>query len=817
MKKFFIGLLLLHSTGVIAADAMSAFSRKDYNEAYRIWYSNPDTAEAQYGMGRIVLEGLGAAPKNSQKGLGLISKSASKGYRPAIQYMAELNERSGNLQQALRYYESLSNKQDLSMEQKIFGILTRIYKADPTSSKRYCEQQMRVLNLGGSSKEIDMAMCSLRGNDSNKTKEEAELLISQFAGNAYQSKDYPTALTYLEFLSDDNSLYQRGRILYEGLAGNKKRSKEGFELIEKSADLNNKAAMQYLVEFYKSLGDKERTKNYLAKIGDYRGIVEIDLTDKAIYNLKIDHGLCENLWKAKYPSNSSQYEKVLECGFEGMLKEVDPIDSGKKLTKILITKPNVELLIKLLPHLLNIDSDLYNPVAVEQALWALDKNLSNKTISAKLNEVAINFEKVRKLTASNEEQKNNKLAMMLAASASKDKEAVYYLLENDSAKETYWRSENLYKANALIAIIEPDAEAIRYKKIKLRLLMIENKKGQYIKLIREILPSIEKDKNFLSEHLNFLIKSVAANSTARGSQALTTTDVVEISDLILKSTDVQLTSDAYTSIEKFYRDNYINDPGNNDLVKIEANLLKIRKLLEDLRKSNGTKGDDRSKKNISSSEGSGGNLIGDSEEKFSINQSVSDKGAINGSPSDRDESLKKTAEVVKVKEGAHSSEYGRLRYECDQKNATSCFLVGEIISSRQPPLELKNMSEKSRGESALQFFEKSADLNNTNALIVLYDIYSKESSRELRDKADRYLKKLLELKNISGQIRELHNELKFDLVKSSVQQLTKREYLSGRCREAIALLKNKDISESDYKILSGVANGVNCRLLKENY
>ena len=47
-----------------SADGMAAFARRDYNEAYRVWSRNPDTAEAIYGIGRIVLEGLGSAPRN---------------------------------------------------------------------------------------------------------------------------------------------------------------------------------------------------------------------------------------------------------------------------------------------------------------------------------------------------------------------------------------------------------------------------------------------------------------------------------------------------------------------------------------------------------------------------------------------------------------------------------------------------------------------------------------------------------------------------------------------------------------------------------
>ncbi len=814
MKKYLIVLLFLCSTGALAADAMSAFARKDYNEAYRIWYANPDTAEAQYGMGRIVLEGLGAAPKNPEKGLNLITKSASKGYRPAIQYMAELSERSGNLQQALKFYESLSNKQDILLEQKILSIVLRLYKADPTSSKRYCEQLVRVQNLGGASKDIDMALCSWRGYDSSKTKEEAAYIISQSASDANENKDYKSALTYWEILSDESSLFNRGKILFEGLTGEKKRLKEGFDLIEKSAASDDKAALQYLAQHYKKVGDKEKTKFYLSKLGDYRGAVEVDFIDKVINGVKLDKDFCENLSKAKYPTNSPEYEKVLECSFDGMLKDIDPIDSGKKLTKILESKPNLEIFLKLLPQLLNLDSDLYNPAVFEKSLWILDKNLNEKNILAKIKDSGVKFEKVRKLTASNEEQKNNKQAMMLAAAVNKDKEAAYYLLESDAAKNAYWRSESLYKLNSLMTIIESDAESIRYKKIRLRLLMSEGKTREHIRLIKEIMPSLEKDD--LREHISFLTRSVAANDDAKGSKVLNTSDVVDISELIFRAADPQiLPENAYTVIEKFHQENLRFDPGNPDLARIGSNLAKIKKLLGERRNTVTPRTEEKSKSS---------NIQSDELER-GVNQAGAAKSPQDNSASDKNTKTATQAEAGKIKEPAISTnknekdirtnEYGRFRYECDQKNGASCLFAGEAIVSKEPPIEFKNMSESSRQELAMTFYERSAELNNADALIRLYDIYSKDNSRGSREKAERHLKKLLELKNVSGEIRQLQNELKFDLLKSPVQHLTKREYLTEKCRNAVQLSLRMDISEADRKIISSVANGANCRLLNE--
>jgi hypothetical protein len=44
---------------ILASDAMTAFNKKDYNEAYRIWRRSPDSTESQYGIGRLFFEGLG--------------------------------------------------------------------------------------------------------------------------------------------------------------------------------------------------------------------------------------------------------------------------------------------------------------------------------------------------------------------------------------------------------------------------------------------------------------------------------------------------------------------------------------------------------------------------------------------------------------------------------------------------------------------------------------------------------------------------------------------------------------------------------------
>ena len=158
----------------LAGAAADAFSRKDYNEAYRQWSKNSDTAEAKLGIGRILLEGLGG-PKDSEKGLSKIKEAASAGYSPAMVYLATYFKKEGAYSSAISYLRRLQAKsKSLSRQKEIVTLLGTITKRPQYKSRNFCEEVKTLSELGGSADKTITRECALNGLPSAITKAQAE-------------------------------------------------------------------------------------------------------------------------------------------------------------------------------------------------------------------------------------------------------------------------------------------------------------------------------------------------------------------------------------------------------------------------------------------------------------------------------------------------------------------------------------------------------------------------------------------------------------------------------------------------------------------
>jgi len=174
--KFIVALAIssFFQHSALAGAAADAFSRKDYNEAYRQWSKNPDTAEAKLGIGRILLEGLGG-PKDSEKGLSKIKEAASAGYSPAVIYLANYYEKAGAYSRAISYLRRLQAKsKSLSRQEKIVTLLGTLTKKPHSTNQNFCKEVKTLSELGGSADKKITRECALNGLPSSITRTQAE-------------------------------------------------------------------------------------------------------------------------------------------------------------------------------------------------------------------------------------------------------------------------------------------------------------------------------------------------------------------------------------------------------------------------------------------------------------------------------------------------------------------------------------------------------------------------------------------------------------------------------------------------------------------
>lgn len=184
MKTVFIALILgLSVANAQAQSGMDAFNQKRYDAAYRGLINEAEAGQPapMFAVGRMFLEGLGSVPKDTNKGISFLARSADKSYEPAIKYLAEYYERTGNLKEAIRNYERLKDKGDLTAIKKLVELNEKVFNKEKTLSLQYCNSLESARVLGEKIDELRYATCIIDGKNSSKQPIEAINLLKKLA------------------------------------------------------------------------------------------------------------------------------------------------------------------------------------------------------------------------------------------------------------------------------------------------------------------------------------------------------------------------------------------------------------------------------------------------------------------------------------------------------------------------------------------------------------------------------------------------------------------------------------------------------------
>ena len=210
MKKFQLFLLSLTILMVpqlaVANGGIDDFNQKKYDSAFRKLLPNADAGQpaAMFYLGRIFIEGLGSAPKDTSKGQSYISRSADKNYEPALKFLAQNAERSGNLKSALGYYERLRSNGDISTVEKIAEINEHLYNKDRELTASYCTSLDNAKTLNKKYNELRYVNCIMDGKIPGKTLPDGYALLKALADKGNDTAAVQLAPYMLTARNDKN-------------------------------------------------------------------------------------------------------------------------------------------------------------------------------------------------------------------------------------------------------------------------------------------------------------------------------------------------------------------------------------------------------------------------------------------------------------------------------------------------------------------------------------------------------------------------------------------------------------------------------------
>ena len=198
MKKIFIILFSFFLINSFAS-GIDDFNQKKYDSAYRSLINDAEAgqAAAMFYIGRIFLEGLSAAPRDNGKGMSYIAKSADKGYEPAIRFLANYYEKSGNVSGALVQYEKLKDKGDVLAIEAIARLNGQIFSKNKIISSQYCNSQESLKILNKSYDEISYLICSLDGKIPGASTGDALTSLRKLVEKSAADNTYIQVIPYL--------------------------------------------------------------------------------------------------------------------------------------------------------------------------------------------------------------------------------------------------------------------------------------------------------------------------------------------------------------------------------------------------------------------------------------------------------------------------------------------------------------------------------------------------------------------------------------------------------------------------------------------
>ena len=807
-RLFALLITLFFSHCALANDAMTAFSSKNYDEAYRIWSRDPGKPEALYGVGRIVAEGLGSAPKNVEKGLGLIAQSSDQGFRPSSLYLADRYEKDGSYSNAIKYLKRLSDGKNIEIEKKIFALYQKINKTDPSSSQQFCESATKVAELEKqsngaaveSSQDItklrELALCAIKGRASTYPKEEAVRFIEVEATKLFDEKSFDQASQlWLNIPDSEKSLFGLGQIAFEGLGGIKKDESKGRDLIQKSAAKDYPPARLYLAE----LMDASGRINAVLQVCNSKETIEGNDLKKKCANT-IEKGLmtgaslskeyCEVTAKV---ITSKSWESLFEwanpilniCSYTNLSTAKNKTQSITELKASLSKSTNYSfntverILLTIAPEILNESSPHFDPVLFATIIKKIDSGFESIKFKQIIN-TNITEAKCVDAPHNNELLRDRKLAICsLAAFYGSQKIAVQ--LARIFSSKTEYGPINPLQARKMLSLITDEREKDLKIAVELNLTLFEGNQHKNLDALSDYLKlNTKRDITLLQQHFEFQNSRLLEYDKL---PVYTVSDTTKLTELVINLDSLEIMK--------------IVLPG---LIKFDA---QEPDLLDNLGVDDSAR--ERLKKNTAIIK----SKIPESQLKELIRQSSLDQIKNSKQP------LPKGIDETKNSKESSSPPQSYASYQalCAQDNHKACARAAQMLTSNNPPQEYKDLMPSDREKIAKSILKKCTEVKSEICQIAYYDLIKKSNNEVDKEYKKILLDDLVKRQNPAGLLRK-YAELADpqDIISGTLGTALKFADTKKSCLEIKRLLTDGKLSSEDTAYATAVTNGQTCSI-----
>jgi TPR repeat protein len=816
MKQYFIGIIFLaFSVSALSNEGMSAFNRKDYNEAYRLLSQDPDKPESLYGIGRIVLEGLGAAPKNVEKGLNQITRAAESGYRPAIVFLSEFHEKNGNIASAIRFYKKLSDGKTPELEQKILHLQAKLTKGDPTNSAAYCETLSKITDAN--QKKDESALCSLRGHQSQLNKEDSRKIIISAASDSFSKKEYDQAVKFWNVIPElPESMFGLSKILLEGLGSTKKDVQKSKDHLQKAADIGFSPASLALAQTYESEGKIDAAVAYYQKFSAGRDTeIEKKITQLLLQKNKnnsdsLTKESCEIYVRAATGGDSEAKLFANICAYQSLINDPTKNQAFQYLKDQLSKNTNKaeKVLITIGPELLNESSKNYDPEFFENIITRTENIAAKSKLSEIINGAKITYSKCSELPTYSEAQKKRFLSICSLAAYGGDIQASIALAELYSSGNSDITNRDLEKAKSYLSQSDQVKENSRLALIKLNISSGEKDWKTNLNQIEEFLKQYLKDSSKLRTSFDMQIEVLNAFKVsgykAESAQRLGTA--------IILSGDLELLKKAYPSLSQINQEklNPLEDMDSEDRKKLREIVSQIKQKIpeNELKAAIDSKKSNDERRANQSQEKSKQPPAADTLKNKSINTTQSSE-SIESSKRQNPTNNSVEPEIL-----SNAEQYSELKLECDKGQPSACHKAGKLLLRKNPPSDYVNTPLNARRNIARQVFQKGVDKQDEMSMAFLYDLLSEMllDEKDLKYRMQ-LLDNLVAMDSAAGHLRNY--ALVIDPPTNFLNKLTTAVLKVGQVRSSCEgirkLLEKSRINTYDINYANKLITNIKCK------
>ncbi len=615
--------------------------------------------------------------------------------------------------------------------------------------------------------------------------------------NAFNRKDYNEAYRVWSRSPDTaESQYGLGLLHYEGLGGPKNAAK-GLSLLQSASDKGFKASTEYLANVYERTNDPKNAIRFLDRLQNQEKTLKTQERLVAAHR-KLAKDLpakstdyCLAITELTRLGGSPDSGSPEMCALNGLASPVTLDAARQWLARNFSQRPTLDGIEMLAEELLNPKSPSFNPSVIEEAIWALDSDLSNQTIKKILVEKGkVNQDTCRTLPFREPDQRtrlSSYCTLVVIAGVNKDPLLVAkeYITATQGRVATRL-TDRVSRGVTLLSLQKERFDSSEGLYLRLAVNRLTNKWQDSIELISKNLKQLESSKSPQNKiELRFILDR--ANMSSRSwDKAFVQNDANNLARLIdAFSGEIEIKKYGCTTLAP-----YVAMTSPYDTEKVAE-----KELIKTLDSICATAG------------------LARPDPKQTSPQAV--PSIPSGEQPTKDQVGNDTRALQTPRTGtAPPTSFDKALYDCNQGEVSGCAPAAIALLSPNPPTMYQSLSKEQRLDVAEKILLNGVKKDDPGSLAVLYDIYENSLDSSKRPTSQRYLATLLSKGDPAGLLRQEIQSLPKDPVSGILGSVLLRTKYAAACDRIRQLAQGDRLTSYDKTIADNAYNGIMCKSLR---